>query len=264
MFSPETIIAVLNYLPPEVISLCMMVVCGLAILTLLRFFGLHGLYMYIIVAVICGNIQVLKATQFFFSPEPVALGTIVFASTYMCTDIITEYFGPACARRAVLLSFAAMLLTTIFMILTLGWQPLPIDSINENFRRFSDAHNAMLTLFTPVPAIFCASIVAYIVSQYNDIWLFHLLRRLSQDKHLWLRTNISTMLSALVDNTIFSVLAWVILSPIPTDLHSLIYTYIFGTYVIRIVLAIFNTPFVYLAKQFLPTRPLLVSSDAQF
>ena len=254
MLSPDVIISVLNHLPSEVTSVCMAVVCGVAILASLRIFGLYGLYMYITVAVICGNIQVLKATKFFFSPEPVALGTILFASTYMCTDIITEHYGPTYARKAVLLSFAAMLLTTIIMILTLGWQPLQSNIVGENFQHFADAHNAMLILFMPVPAIFCASISAYVISQYNDIWLFHLLHKRSGNKHLWLRTNISTILSALIDNIIFSTLAWVVLAPTPVDSYSLIYTYILGTYVLRIILAIFNTPFVYMAGKFLPNE----------
>ena len=63
-----------------------------------------------------------------------------------------------------------------------------------------------------------------------------------------LRNNASTWISALIDNTVFSVLAWVVLAPEPMAWQPLIFTYILGTYVLRIAVAALDTPFVYLAR----------------
>jgi len=92
------------------------------------------------------------------------------------------------------------------------------------------------------------AMLAYLTSQYHDIWLYSLLRRLTGGRHLWLRNNASTWISALIDNTIFSVLAWVVFAPEPLDFTTLVFTFILGTYLLRIVVAFVDTPFVYLAR----------------
>ena len=77
----------------------MLLFCFFSILFFLKLFGYVGLYLYSALAVIAGNIQVLKTVDFFYSPEPVALGTVLFASTFLCTDILSEYFGKEKAKK---------------------------------------------------------------------------------------------------------------------------------------------------------------------
>ena len=82
----------LNNLNTEIVWLIYFFVCFTSILIFLKIFGYVGLYIYTAIAVVVANIQVLKLVDFFYSPEPVALGTILFASTFLCTDILSEYF----------------------------------------------------------------------------------------------------------------------------------------------------------------------------
>ena len=79
----------LNLLGNEIIWILFLLFCFSSILVFLKIFGYIGLYIYTAIAVIAGNIQVLKIVDFFYSIEPVALGTILFASTYFCTDILS-------------------------------------------------------------------------------------------------------------------------------------------------------------------------------
>ena len=74
---------ILNSFSPESMWLIMLVFCFSSILIFLRLFGYVGIFIYTALAVIAGNIQVLKQVDFFYSPEPVALGTILFASTFL-------------------------------------------------------------------------------------------------------------------------------------------------------------------------------------
>ena len=97
--------------------------CLLAILFLLKFFGEVGIYLYTTIAVIAANIQVLKIVDFPFFYNPIALGTILFATTFFATDILTEYYGVKFARRNILISFVGFLLMTIIMLFTLGFKP---------------------------------------------------------------------------------------------------------------------------------------------
>ena len=66
----------------------------------------------------------------------------------------------------------------------------------------------------PFPSFFAASMIAYLFSQYFDVWFYKKLLIITNKKFLWLRNNLSTMTSSLLDNTIFSIFAWIIFNPI--------------------------------------------------
>ena len=248
--SPEDLIARMNALPPEAMWLLLLVGCFLTILVMLRLFGEAGLYVYVVVAIIGANLQVLKPVQFSvpFLGDPVALGTILFASTYLCTDILTEHFGRRVARRAVMIGFAGYLVWTLLSLATLGFRPLTPEQAGEGLAWALGNHDAMATLFTPAPALFAAGMIAYLVSQYHDIWMYRLVGVMTRGRHLWLRNNASTLLSGLIDNIVFSVLAWVVFAAEPLGWEPLVFTYILGTYVLRVLVALLDTPFLYLAR----------------
>ena len=222
----------------------MVLFCFLSILIFLRLFSFAGLYVYSALAVIIGNIQVLKTVDFFYSPEPVALGTVLFASTFLCTDILSEHFGKDKAQTNVLISFVSFLFITIVMLLTIGFQPSENDW----------AQDSLVNIFTPMSRFFIASMIAYLISQYFDIWIYSLIKNFTTNRFLWIRNNLSTIISSLVDNTVFSILAWIILNPNPETLYNVIMIYIFGTYILRIFIALIDTPFIYLSKIFLPKK----------
>ena len=94
--------------------------------------------------------------------------------------------------------------------------------------------------------------IAFVSSQYFDVWFFSFLKNYTSKRFLWLRNNLSTILSSLLDNTVFSILAWIILNPNPETLYNVIMIYIFGTYILRILIAFIDTPFMYFSKLFLP------------
>ena len=250
------IVETLNGWPPEALWLMLLVVCYGATVTAARLFGAAGLTAYIVVAVLGANLQVLKPVQFSVFADPVALGTVLFASTYLATDMLAELHGRDAARRAVALGFGAMVLWTLILVLTLGFTPLTPDEAGQGLAWALDVHDAMTTLFTPVPALLIAGLTAYLVSQYHDVWLYGLLQRLTGGRHLWLRNTGSTAVSALIDTIVFSVLAWVILAEEPLGPEPLIFTYILGTWVLRLVVAALDTPFLYLARWLVtPRRP---------
>ena len=225
-----------------VVWLIMLFFCFSSILIFLKLFGYVGLYIYSALALIVGNIQVLKTVDFFYSPEPVALGTILFASTFLCTDILSEHFGKEKARKNVIIGFTSFLFITIIMLITIGFQPSESD--------FSQ--NSLENIFTPISRFFIASMIAYLVSQYFDIWIYSFIKNFTSNRFLWLRNNLSTILSSLVDNTLFSLLAWIILNPNPESLYNVVMIYIFGTYILRIFIAFVDTPIIYLSKLFIP------------
>ena len=254
---PQNIINLISNQNTEVVWFIMLILCFLSILVFLRLFGYVGLYVYSAIAIIAANIQVLKQANFnffssinekiipFYEPSPIALGTILFASTFLCTDILSEYYGKEKARKNVLIGFCSFFLMTILMLVTIGIQPAEGEWV-------SMVQDSLAILFTPMTSIFVASMIAYLISQYFDIWFFSYLKTVSSNKLLWLRNNVSTAVSSLIDNTVFSIFAWIILNPNPFPLSDVIMTFILGVYLLRVFIAILDTPFIYLAKYFIP------------
>ena len=254
---PQNIINSISNQNTEVVWFIMLILCFLSILVFLRLFGYVGLYVYSSIAIIAANIQVLKQANFnffssinekiipFYEPSPIALGTILFASTFLCTDILSEYYGKEKARKNVLIGFCSFFLMTILMLVTIGIQPAEDEWVSK-------VQESLAILFTPMTSIFVASMIAYLISQYFDIWFFSYLKTVSSNKLLWLRNNVSTAVSSLIDNTIFSIFAWIILNPNPFPLSDVIMTFILGVYLLRVFIAILDTPFIYLAKYFIP------------
>ena len=246
-------VAWLNGLPPEVVWVVQLLVCFGGILLFLRLFGPAGLCVYMLLAIVGANVEVLKVVDFAVMPDPVAMGTVLFASSYLCTDILTEYYGRHWAHRAVWLGFFGLLFFVVFMLLAMGYSPLTEEVAVATGNEWELGMQEHLTaVFTPTPIFFIAGMAAYLVSQFHDVWMFRLVRRLTGGRWLFLRNNVSTIISALIDNAVFSLLAWVVLRNEPLPLDTVIWTYIIGTWLMRIVIALLDTPFIYLARRCLP------------
>ncbi len=236
-------ISLLQQSSNECVSWITFFFCVIFILSSMRLFGIVGLYAYSVLATITANIQVLKVVNFSFSPEPVALGTIIFATVFLVSDIITEHYGKEAAQKGVWLSFVMQIFMTIFMLLTIGHPPLASDIVY---------HSAIETLFLPSPRLLIASLTAFALSQLFEIHIFYKLQVATSGKMLWLRTNVSSIIAALLDNIIFSTIAWVILAPVPVSLKSLVFTYILCTYLARVIVSLLSTPIIYLSYKCLP------------
>lgn len=282
------VIQFLQNLSAEANSVLLLCVCLSSILLLLKWFGANGLLLYNIVAVLAANIQVLKGSYFTslnsflqtigfanLSLEPVALGTIVFSTTYLSSDILTEYYGKKTAIQGVWYCFAAQILMTVLMISAVGYPAISnqtthllhndihnIQNIQtaQNLQTWLQAENAMSLLFTPSPRLLIASLIAFAISQLNDIWVFQRIASFTQKRFLWLRAILSVWISAVVDTVLFSLLAFVVLAPQPVSFKTLIFTYILGTVIMRAIIGIVSVPVIYISRHFLPIRSNHVST----
>lgn len=237
--SPHLLMIWLQQFSAEGLTLALFVSCGILILLMMRFFGAAGLMVYSSLAIVIANIQVQKAATFEFFHEPIALGTVVFSSIFYVSDILTEYYGKATAKRAVWLSFAGMVLITVSMFFTMGFKPA---------LGYQETHKAMCVLFLPAPALLISSLIAYVIGQLNDIWIFSILSKLTTGKALWLRTFVSTLIASFLDNVVFSVLAWMVFASHPLPWETVFFTYILGAYIIRLFMAFMGVPFLYIAR----------------
>ena len=169
-----------------------------------------------------------------FALGPLVLPAAVFAYpvTFVITDTISEVWGKREANSIVWLGFFMNLVMTAFLYLGRVLPPAP-------FWEHQAAYEAVLG---SVPRIVAASMAAYLVSQFHDVWAFLFWRRVTGGKHLWLRNNLSTMASQLLDSVIFITLAFA-----GTVSGAVLMNMIAGQYLVKVVLALADTPFCYLA-----------------
>lgn len=252
-FSLLPIIRYFNTLPPEVFWVVQMLLCCAAILLLLKWFGKSGLFVFIGVTIIAANIEVLKTVKFAVFGAPVTIGTLLMSTTYLCVDILTEYYGPKVARKAVYLGFASIILMLVWMFVAMSYMPITKEQVvNTQLPGAFYVQHHLESIFVPSVFVLLASLISYLCSELSDVWIFSRIRSYTGKRFLWLRNNVSTMLSALLDNAIFNTLAWVVFTKKPLSFHVLVFTYILGTYVIRVVVSIVGTPVIYWAKAMLP------------
>jgi len=201
------------------------------------FYGKEALYVIISANLVICNIQVLKQIDLF--GVSLTFGSISYASTYLATDLLSEIYGKQAAKKAVLLGLASMIFTTIALQVTISLIPSLDDS----------AHESMMHLFAASPRITIASLVAYFVSQSNDVWIFDWWKQLTKNRHLWLRNNLSTISSQCLDTIIFSVLAFY-----GVQEPEFFWTNIIATIAIKVLVALCDTPVVYLGRYLINVR----------
>jgi hypothetical protein len=205
-------------------------------LSIYKVFGKTGIIIWIVLATILANIQVTKLI-FLFGIEA-NLGNILYGTIFLGTDVLNEIYGKKEAKKAVFIGFFVMIVTVLLMTLALWFKPHPEDFANDS----------LTTIFGYLPRILLASLIAFIVSQLIDVNLFMKIKeKLPDNKYLWIRNNLSTMLSQLVDSIIFVPIAF--LGQVTTEV---LFGLIISTYLIKLMVAILDTPFIYLIKKVKP------------
>jgi uncharacterized integral membrane protein (TIGR00697 family) len=170
-------------------------------------------------------------------------------------DILSglQYYDLQTAKSAINLAIAAFVVLFIAMFFTIHFPVVSlIDQQAAGVDNQQSIQEAMKTLFSPAPKLFLCSMISFWISQRLEIMIFGRMRTWLGEKNLWLRNNVSTWVAALGDNTIFSVLMWRFFADEPVSWHVLIMGYILGTYLLRVLMAILDTPMIYLAKFCLP------------
>lgn len=220
----------------ELLWLAMLLANFFLIILAYKLFGKWGLVMWIPISVIVANIQVIQTVELFGLVA--TLGNIVYASSFLVTDILSENYGKKEAQKAVWIGFFSLISMTLLMNLALAFQPFSGDEFA------TVAHDATSTIFSLMPRIAMASLAAYLLSQRHDVWAYHFWRKhFSGEKQIWLRNNLSTMVSQLIDSTVFVLIAFYGVFETAMLLEIFI-----TTYVLKFVVAAADTPFIYWAK----------------
>jgi hypothetical protein len=197
-----------------------------------KLFGKTGLYVWTAIAVILANIQVMKTIQVFGLVT--AMGNVIYSSLFLVTDIINENHSKKDAQKAVWIGFFVLISTTIIMQICIQFIPDETDFLSKN----------ITAIFSFLPRIALASLTAYLISQSHDVFFYARLKKRHKKRYLWVRNNLSTVTSQLIDNTIFTLIAFV--GVFSWDIIAQIFV---TSYILKVIVATCDTPFIYLARK---------------
>lgn len=201
-----------------------------ALLVCYRLFGKAGVITWVAMATILANVITAKNANIFGLST--AIGTVMFASTFLATDILTEYHSVKDAKTAVYVGLFADVILIVSTQIALLYKPSEFDY----------ADGAMRTLFALNLRISLASMVMYFLSNLADVYLFNKIKEKSNGKRLWLRNNVSTILCNCLENFGFIFLAFAGIYDGKTIL-----TIAISTSIVEAIVAVCDTPFLYLA-----------------
>ena len=212
---------------------------GLAIL-LYRFFGKYGLYTAVVLGIVLGNLQGGKVSELelFGYSFTASMGAILYSGIYFATDVLNEKYGREEANRAVLLGFVANIAVMITLLISIQFKPSNIAG------SALEVHNAISTLAGYSPIFVIGSLTAYLISQTFDVWFFHKIKSYTGESKLWLRNNLSTITSQLLDTMIYQ-FTWVLAG---MDLKTA-FIIALTKYVFKVVIAGIDTIFIYWVRR---------------
>jgi uncharacterized integral membrane protein (TIGR00697 family) len=171
-------------------------------------------------------------------------GVLLWPLEFVITDIVNEYYGPKAVRR---ISFTAVILIAyafLMYYLAIGIPPADVWLQSSSKQGVENIQNSFSAIFGQNMRIIAGSLVAFLVSQLVDVTVFHKIKKVTGDKHLWLRATGSTLVSQLVDSYIVLFIAFYGIFSWQQILAIGIMNYIY-----KFTMAIVLTPVIYLAEK---------------
>ena len=209
-----------------------------------KIFKKEGIFVWISIATIIANILVCKSVD--VAGFTTSLGNVLFASSFLATDIMNEKYGAKFSQKAVILGVCSQIIFVIMTQLALFYIPSDVDQVS----------GSMQNLFAINIRVSISSIAMYFISNMADIYIFEKIKKKIPNK-LWIRNNIATIISNCLENYFFTFFAFIGIY----DFGTIISIATFSS-ILEIIIAIADTPFIYLAlrKKKLKTLP---SSEAE-
>lgn len=208
-------------------------------------------------------LNVLGISRFIqFGPLQLAIGVLPYPLTFLCTDLISEVYG---RRRATFLVFCGFGLNFfILAVMWLGMLAAPADGQPPSWQLLQLAEPIRLAngayfetevelfriLYENTSGIVVGSMIAYMLAQYWDVRVFHLIKRFTGEKHLWLRNNLSTMSSQLIDTAVISGFTFGVALVAGDISVKQFFIYLASGYAFKVTVAMLDTGPMYLARHY--------------
>ena len=189
-----------------------------------------------VAALIAANLMGAKIAHVFID---FSVGIFAYPITFLVTDIIEEVYGKEKAKSIVLVGFVSLLFVLLITALAVALPSAARDFFPEAYKNIFGISLRMMI----------ASIAAFLISQFHDVWAFNFWKKKTKGKYLWLRNNLSTIVSQFIDTVIFMFIAFYAITP----RHDAAYMFvlIIPYWLLKVVVSLCDTPFVYLGVWYL-------------
>lgn len=171
-------------------------------------------------------------------------GVVIWPVVFITTDIINEYFGKAGVKKVSVLTVVLILYAFIVITVVTGLPPaafwIELNSTDPDGNPFNIDY-AFNSIYRQGLGIIIGSVIAFLISQFLDAYVFHWLRRYTGSKNIWLRATGSTLVSQLIDSLVVLFIAF----------------YIFGEWSLTLVLSVAAINYLYKFFIAIALTPLL-------
>ena len=174
-----------------------------------------------------------------FCSISVSVGIFIVPILFLITDIIEEVLGKKYVSNLIITSLICLGVVYIFLYCFINATPAHRFTYDNEYKLIFNLSLRMIL----------ASTVAFFFSQLNDMYIYFYLKKISKDKYLWIRNNVSTILSQAIDTLIFMLIAFYHISPKFTFAYIIHLSIPY--YLLKVCFAIIDTPFVYLGVKWL-------------
>ncbi len=137
----------------------------------------------------------------FFGIFTQSIGIILWPVIFLLTDLINEYFGKDGVKKLTYITMALISFTFILLSIALNIKATSFSPVSDE---------AFRTVFGQSQWIIVGSIIAFLLSQLVDVYVFWFFKSMTGNKHIWLRATGSTMVSQLVDTFVVQYIAFVL------------------------------------------------------
>lgn len=183
----------------------------------------------------------LKLMPFFFGWH-LSVAVFSFPIVFLMTDVIGEIYGKSVAKLFVFAGFVSTALFVAYSLLSLA-MPWSADGLW--------AHDSYNKIFGISVRIACASLVAFLIAEYQDVFSFFFFRTIWGEKLFWLRSLLSNIWSQLLDTVIFTLIAFVGVYPTGVLIRIIIPWWLY-----KVAMGALYTPFSYAGIYLLRPREI--------
>ncbi len=169
-------------------------------------------------------------------------GVVLWPVVFVCSDIINEYFGVKGVRKISFIAAGLILYAFITISIAIYLEPsntwLQYNSVDNNNNKF-DINFAFQKIFSQSNRIILGSLIAFIIAQILDAYIFFQLRKITGSKNIWLRATTSTLVSQLIDSFVVLIIAfypqWTFAEIISIGIINYIYKFIIAIIMIPLL-----------------------------
>jgi hypothetical protein len=163
-----------------------------------------------------------------------SVGVFFMPILFLVTDVVGEVFGRKTSALFVNISSAMLVFMFAMIGLCIALPPNPTWGLQESYQ----------TIFASSMRMTAASLVSFFIAQHVDVFTFSFMKRITKEKYLWVRNNVSTIVSQFIDTTIFMFIAFYHI----TDQYTVpfIFSLIIPYWLFKVLFALLDTPLCYL------------------